>query len=95
MSDPTGVDMQIHYTFGGEKVLQKVTSGPEAETRLYLGGVEYKDSAQEAYYHADGRIMLGDLAYQYKLMDHLGNFVIHIIQFQRILLRPLKKVQRF
>jgi hypothetical protein len=46
----TGADgnMMVDYTFGGEKI-RKETTGIGGETRLYLGGVEFKDGNPEYY----------------------------------------------
>ncbi len=64
--------MAFDYTFSGEKIKKLVTGTPEDdETRLYLGGVEYKDGQAETYYHGEGRVLLtdGTPRFQYKISD--------------------------
>ncbi len=44
-------------------------------TQDYVGGIEYRNGALEAIYHAEGRITTinSALRYEYALKDHLGN----------------------
>ena len=64
------------YDAGGNKLRKTVVqNGVTQYTQDYLGGIEYRNGALEAIYHAEGRITTinSALRYEYALKDHLGN----------------------
>lgn len=70
------------YIYGqGKYSLGIATASPNPieETRHYLGGMEFKNGAPEAYNFSDGRIVYeqGQVPRpQFRLADHLGNTVV-------------------
>lgn len=69
---PGETPVEFWYTFGGEKI--RMLSGDGAKD--YLGGAEFTGEP-EAYYHADGRVMLKNKPiHQYHIKDHLGNLAV-------------------
>lgn len=67
--------IEFIYDATGRKLRKIVTTGTTKTVFDYCDGIEYKNGAFAAIYHAEGRVVKENTAYQYQytLRDHLGN----------------------
>jgi RHS repeat-associated protein len=72
--------MFFEYTFGAEKTKKLViiqdSTGVDTITRLYIGGFEFVNDEPEFFSIGEGRIVLKDTSFQFRIADHLGNTVV-------------------
>jgi hypothetical protein len=68
----------IEFTYDASGTLLKKVhknGSTPVETRDYIAGIEYINSAIDAIYHSEGRVnyVNGTPRYEYYISDHLGN----------------------
>ncbi|MDX2134914.1 MAG: DUF6443 domain-containing protein, partial [Saprospiraceae bacterium] len=72
----TGHTLEWIYSATGEQLRKVHKQGATTLlTQDYSGGIEYRNAALEAVYHAEGRItpQVEGIRHEYTLTDHLGN----------------------